>query len=88
MYINFWYPMCTSEELEAKPLRVTLLGMRFALFRDSEGKAHTVSDTCIHRGGSLSKGWIKDDCIVCPYHGAPATKLKMHGPNAIHNRWP
>jgi phenylpropionate dioxygenase-like ring-hydroxylating dioxygenase large terminal subunit len=28
-----------------------------------------LSDTCIHRGGSLSRGKIANDCIVCPYHG-------------------
>ncbi|MEE4185705.1 MAG: aromatic ring-hydroxylating dioxygenase subunit alpha [Gammaproteobacteria bacterium] len=69
MYINFWYPVCTSAELEDKPLRVTLLTLRFAAFRDSAGVAHVVSDTCIHRGGSLSKGWVQGDNIVCPYHG-------------------
>ena len=25
-------------------------------------------DLCIHRGTALSLGWVKDDCIVCPYH--------------------
>ena len=69
MYKNFWYPVCIAEELGDKPQRVTMLGLRFAVFRDSEGTAHVVSDTCIHRGGSLSKGWVEGDCIVCPYHG-------------------
>ena len=22
----------------------------------------------IHRGTALSLGWVKNDCIVCPYH--------------------
>jgi len=69
MYMNFWYPACTSEELQDKPLPLQMLGLRFAAFRDSDGNAHVVSDTCIHRGGSLSKGWVEGDCIVCPYHG-------------------
>jgi phenylpropionate dioxygenase-like ring-hydroxylating dioxygenase large terminal subunit len=69
VHINFWYPICTGEELQDKPLRVTLFGLRFAAFRDSSGAANVLADTCIHRGGSLSKGWIKDDCLVCPYHG-------------------
>ena len=69
MYMNFWYPVCASDELQDKPLPVTMLGLKFAAFRDTEQRAHLVSDTCIHRGGSLSKGWVKDDCIVCPYHG-------------------
>lgn len=69
MYINFWYPICTTEELEDQPLRVMLFGLRLVAFRDSSGAAHVLSDTCIHRGGSLGKGWVDGDCVVCPYHG-------------------
>jgi phenylpropionate dioxygenase-like ring-hydroxylating dioxygenase large terminal subunit len=70
MYINFWYPICTSDDLKAtEPLRVQVLGLRFVAFRDADGKPRVLSDTCVHRGGSLSKGWVKDGCVVCPYHG-------------------
>lgn len=70
MYINFWYPVCTTEELtHDKPLQVKLLGLNFVAFRDSAGAPHVLSDTCIHRGGSLSAGKVKDDCVECPYHG-------------------
>lgn len=70
MYINFWYPVCTADELSSdSPLQVRLLGLRFVAFRDSEGSAHVLSDTCIHRGGSLGKGKVAGDCITCPYHG-------------------
>jgi len=69
MYINFWYPACTSDDLKDTPLALQMLGLRFTAFRDSEGNAHLVSDTCIHRGGSLSKGKVVGDCVQCPYHG-------------------
>jgi phenylpropionate dioxygenase-like ring-hydroxylating dioxygenase large terminal subunit len=70
MYINFWYPICTSEELNNdKPIRAELLGVRLAAFRDSAGEAHVLSDVCVHRGGSLSKGKVDGDCVQCPYHG-------------------
>ena len=70
MYINFWYPVCTAEELTNEaPLPVQLLGQKFVAFRDSSGQAHVLSDTCIHRGGSLSHGKIEGDCVACPYHG-------------------
>ena len=77
MYINFWYPMVRSEDLSAeKPEKVKVLGLNFAVFRDKEGIARTISDTCTHRGGSLAGAWqlptqprIVDGCIVCPYHG-------------------
>ena len=59
MYINFWYPICTAESLdEENPQRVELLGVRLVAFRDEAGTAHVLSDTCIHRGGSLGKGKV------------------------------
>jgi phenylpropionate dioxygenase-like ring-hydroxylating dioxygenase large terminal subunit len=69
MYINFWYPMATSEELTDKPLRVRGLGQDFVLFRGEDGAAKCLSNTCVHRGGSLSGGKIAGNCIQCPYHG-------------------
>jgi phenylpropionate dioxygenase-like ring-hydroxylating dioxygenase large terminal subunit len=70
MYINFWYPVGLSEEItKDKPFKVQILGLKFVAFRDSDGNARVLSDTCVHRGGSLSNGWVKDGCVVCPYHG-------------------
>lgn len=70
MYINFWYAAERSEKLTAdKPLRVRMLSHEFVLFRDSKGKAHCLSDTCIHRGAALSGGKVMGDCVQCPYHG-------------------
>ena len=69
MYINFWYPMATSEELGDKPLKVQCLGQDFVMFRDSQGQAHCLANTCTHRGGALAGGKIKGDCVECPYHG-------------------
>ena len=77
MYINFWYPMIRAEDLGPdKPERAKVLGLNFVIYRDSRGIAHTLSDTCVHRGGSLGGAWqlgnqprIVDNCIVCPYHG-------------------
>ncbi len=70
MYINFWYPVCIADELTAdEPMRVKILGILFVAFRDSDGTAHVLADTCIHRGGSLGKGKIVDGNVECPYHG-------------------
>lgn len=70
MYINFWYPVARAEEISAeKPLRVQLLGLSFVAFRDENGAAHVLADTCVHRGGSLSEGVIRNGRVACPYHG-------------------
>ncbi|RMF98577.1 MAG: aromatic ring-hydroxylating dioxygenase subunit alpha [Gammaproteobacteria bacterium] len=69
MYINFWYPAAWSEQLGDRPRRVRMLGQDFVLFRDSDGRARCLADTCIHRGGSLAGGKLVGDCVQCPYHG-------------------
>lgn len=69
MYINFWYPMTTTLELTDQPLKVRALGQDFVVFRDSQGAAHCLANTCVHRGGALAGGKIKGDAIQCPYHG-------------------
>jgi phenylpropionate dioxygenase-like ring-hydroxylating dioxygenase large terminal subunit len=70
MYINFWYPIALSDEVKNdEPLQVQILGLPFVAFRDTDGHPHVLSETCVHRGGSLGKGWVRDGCVVCPYHG-------------------
>ena len=69
MYVNFWYPMAASDELTEKPCKVRCMGLDFVLFRDSQGHARCLSNTCVHRGGSLAGGKIQGDFIACPYHG-------------------
>ncbi|MXZ29179.1 MAG: aromatic ring-hydroxylating dioxygenase subunit alpha [Gammaproteobacteria bacterium] len=69
MFINFWYPAVESGKLEDKPLKRRMLGQDFVLWRDEEGRAHCLSNTCCHRGGSLGDGLVADSCVQCPYHG-------------------
>jgi phenylpropionate dioxygenase-like ring-hydroxylating dioxygenase large terminal subunit len=69
MFINFWYPVVLSKDLEDKPRLVKILSLDFAAFRDADGKAHLVSNVCPHRGGSLAGGKVKGDHLQCPYHG-------------------
>ena len=69
MFMNFWYPAEESRNLADRPLKVQMLGLWFVLWRDSNGKARCVHNTCTHRGGSLGDGKVVGDCIQCPYHG-------------------
>jgi len=77
MYINFWYPITRSEDLGYdQPEKVKVLGVNLVAFRDTEGKACDLSDTCVHRGDSLggassggSAPRMINGCVVCPYHG-------------------
>ncbi len=69
MLKNFWYPIQFSDKVGKKPQRQKILGQDLVVYRTESGKAQVMSDLCIHRGGALSGGWVKKDCIVCPYHG-------------------
>ena len=70
MYMNFWYPVVRSEDLGTTPQKVRILAHDFVVFRDEQGKPAVLSDTCVHRGASLSGGKCKEDGTVqCPYHG-------------------
>ncbi|MYA30963.1 MAG: aromatic ring-hydroxylating dioxygenase subunit alpha [Gammaproteobacteria bacterium] len=69
MFINFWYPAVESGKLEGAPLKRRMLGQDFVLWRDDDGQAHCLSNTCCHRGGSLAEGLVADSCVQCPYHG-------------------
>jgi len=69
MLINTWYVAAEAADIKDKPVRVKMLGQHFAIFRGEDGEIRCVSDVCIHRGGSLSGGKVKKNCIECPYHG-------------------
>ena len=67
---NQWYPIFDSSKLRRrKPVGITRLGERLVLWRDSSGTAVCMADRCPHRAAQLSLGWVRDDCLVCPFHG-------------------
>ena len=68
---NTWYVAAeTPEIIEGKMLARTLLNEKVILYRTSEGKVVAMEDRCPHRFAPLSMGWIEDDTVRCPYHGA------------------
>ena len=69
MLKNFWYAVEFADSVTVKPMRVTVLGQHLALYRTPEGRPVALSDLCVHRGGALSGGEVKGDCLACPYHG-------------------
>ena len=92
MYINFWYPVALSKEVTNEaPITVDIMSLNFVAFRDSDGAAHVMSNTCIHRGGALGKGKVKGDHVECPYHGwqfAGDGKCKMIPTNPLDAKPP
>lgn len=68
---RYWQPVAAAAELTAeKPiLRVTLLGEKLVLYRDTRGNYGLVGEQCPHRLASLAYGRVDDEGIRCPYHG-------------------
>lgn len=70
MLKNFWYVAEESVNIKTRPRKIRLLGQDLALFRrPSDGQVVALSDTCVHRYGSLSGGKVVGDCLRCPFHG-------------------
>lgn len=68
--LNDWHVVAYATDLVPGQVYATrLLGRDLVGWRDAAGEAHVWEDLCIHRGARLSKGWITDDTLVCPYHG-------------------
>ena len=65
---DFWYPVALIEELEGGPLACRLLDEDIVVFKHQRGIS-ALRDLCCHRGTPLSMGSVKDDVIVCGYHG-------------------
>ncbi len=68
--LNDWHVVAASTDIVAGQLvPLTLLERDLVGWRDSSGAVHVWEDLCIHRGARLSKGFIRDDKVICPYHG-------------------
>lgn len=63
-----WHPVSYGTEITDQPYGTFLLDQPVVVWRSADGEVHAMKDLCIHRGTALSLGWVKDDCLVCPYH--------------------
>ena len=62
-------PVARESELEGIAGRAFELGgRRIALFC-AGGEYFALDDSCPHRGGSLSAGWVEEGKVYCPLHG-------------------
>ena len=65
---GYWYPACTSDELQSRPLARTVLGTPLVIFRGTHGVGALV-DRCPHRNVPLSSGMVVGGELQCAYHG-------------------
>jgi phenylpropionate dioxygenase-like ring-hydroxylating dioxygenase large terminal subunit len=69
MFENLWYAVEFSTAITDRPQLVTIFDRQITIYRDDRNKLQALSNICPHRGASLADGNIRDNCIVCPYHG-------------------
>ena len=69
-YDRSWYVVAQIDEItEDKPHKVTVWGKDYVIWKTKDNKYNALEDVCSHKGAALSIGTLKDNCIVCPYHG-------------------
>lgn len=67
--LDHWYPIYPAHRLGRKPVALKRLNRELVLFRTRTGVVGVLPDCCPHRGMRLSQGWVKNNQLVCPYHG-------------------
>jgi len=65
-----WYVIGeTTQFLTNIPKKATIWNKNYVVWKDQYNKFHALDDVCPHKSASLSGGYVKNDNIVCPYHG-------------------
>ncbi|RIV16865.1 aromatic ring-hydroxylating dioxygenase subunit alpha, partial [Alicyclobacillaceae bacterium I2511] len=64
-----WYAVCQGDSVREQPIKVTVHGQDFVIFRDSQGTLHAFHAYCPHRGCDLSLGTWDHEELQCPFHG-------------------
>ena len=69
---RFWLPVIQSSEMpppDGEPQTVELLGERFVVWRDEQGRPGVFAEGCLHRGASMQLARSEGDGLRCIYHG-------------------
>lgn len=75
MIENQWYAIYPSKKVKQNSsIAIKRLDLHLILFRNSDNTLGCLQDQCSHRGAALSKGSVKHNCIVCPFHGIEFNK--------------
>jgi phenylpropionate dioxygenase-like ring-hydroxylating dioxygenase large terminal subunit len=85
---NQWYPLLESKSIRRKPVAITRFAEKWVLWRDADGRAVCMRDSCPHRNVALSRGRVVDGQLECPFHGfrfasnGHCTSMPCEGPDA------
>jgi isorenieratene synthase len=63
-----WYVVDGVRAIRDEPLRYRIASEDYVVWRSGE-RILVAPDGCPHMGARLSDGFVKDGCVVCPWHG-------------------
>src|SRR6266508_4372034 len=69
MLRRYWHPVCLSANLMDIPIAVRMLCEDLVAFRDGKGRPGLLGIHCPHRLASLEYGQVREDGLMCSYHG-------------------
>lgn len=50
-------------------LQVRVHFWEYAVWLLPDGTVRVIDNSCLHMGGPLGDGAVRDGCVVCPWHG-------------------
>jgi nitrite reductase/ring-hydroxylating ferredoxin subunit len=69
---RFWLPVVQSSDMpppNGEPQTIEVLGERFVVWRDQQGRPGLYAEGCLHRGASMQLARSEGDGLRCIYHG-------------------
>ena len=78
--MSTWHRLGTADELHRRaPFSVKLDRHQIAVFL-YDGRLRAISNTCNHKGGPLCEGRLREEYVMCPWHGWEYSVLTGKGP--------
>lgn len=69
-YARGWHVLGKADSFTSEPQMVEYFGTRMVAYRgEDDGEVHVLDAYCPHMGADLSKGCVKGNSILCPFHG-------------------
>jgi len=65
-----WYVVGEANKIQKNKLyKTTVWAKNYVYWKDDNEIFYAMDDDCSHRGASLGLGYLKNNCVICPYHG-------------------
>lgn len=65
-----WKKILKLDELKEKELKKVIVNDKEILLVKIGENIYAIDNICSHEGAPLNEGFLEDDIVVCPWHGA------------------